>query len=44
MKVKHIEELFDICDYSEVQSHYGCLLSNYVKYLEENNISHYFTL
>lgn len=43
-KIKYIEELFEICDYSGIKSQYKCLLSNYIRYLEENNISHRFKL
>lgn len=43
-KMEHIEELTEMCDYSDTRSNYKALLDNYVSYLEENNISNYFNI
>lgn len=41
-KIKYMEELIEICDYTETRRKYRSLFSNYIDFLEENQISHRF--
>lgn len=43
-KIKHIEELFEYCNYDETVKHYRALCDNYIEFLEENEIKHLYSI
>lgn len=42
LEMKEPEEMLEYCVYDDMYEHYGSLCKNYVKFLEENHISHRF--
>lgn len=43
-KIKHIEKLFECCNYDETVKHYRGLCDNYIGFLEENGIKHLYNI
>lgn len=41
-KIGSMDELMELCDYTEMRNHYEKLCKNYVEYLNENEIEHKF--
>lgn len=43
-KAKNVEDLIEMCNYDEFYKNYRRLAEEYVKFLDENNLNHKFTL